>query len=39
MLATTLLSISEAEPMFAVIVIAVIIVLWGILKIVKKDKH
>ena len=38
MLATTLLSISEADPMFAVIIIAVIIVLWGIIKIAKK-KH
>ena len=38
MLATTLLSISETDPMFVVIIIAVIIILWGILKIAKK-KH
>ena len=38
MLATTLLSISETDPMFVVIIIVVIIILWGILKIAKK-KH
>ena len=38
MLATTLLSISETDPMFVVIIIAVIIILWGILKIAKKKR-
>lgn len=38
MFGTTLLNISETDPMFAVIIIAVIIVLWGILKIAKKKR-
>ena len=38
MLTTTLLNISETDPMFTVIIIAVIIVMWGILRIAKK-KH